>query len=334
MSTTPPKKVLIADGKPGGGLASFAEALRYGFAELGLPAEVAAPSNILRRPGELRDPEVLKILSTSAVFAAPFSRRAMCMAHGIPCAELQGWPTTLAVLASFRLATASRGSQLVAVSEYSALHLRAIFGLHVDAVIHNPVHPLFLEAMPETESEREAIIYAGRLHCSKNIDRLLPAMRDVLDENPGLVAWIVGDGPIRSELERIAAGDTRIEFLGTLTANQVRSRLRRSRVFVSACPTEAFGIAYIEALSQGCAVAMPISGGGLEIAPELIGSRIQLFATLLTRGGIASALRKALLALPKRVALSAYSPRSVAEAYLAAEARFNTQGIFQAEAGR
>jgi glycosyltransferase involved in cell wall biosynthesis len=240
MSVTPPKKVLIAGGKSDGGIASFAEALRCGFAELGLPAEVATHSNILRRFGELRDPEVLKILSTTTVFAAPFARRTVCMAHGIPCAALQGWPTA---------ADASPGTQLIAVSEYSALHLRAIFGLRVDAVIHNPVHPLFMEAMPQPQPEREAITYVGRLHGAKNVDRLLPAMRDVLDENPGLHAWIIGDGPIRPELELIGAGDGRIEFLGALNASQVRDRLRRSRVFVSACPTEAFGIAYIEALS-------------------------------------------------------------------------------------
>lgn len=334
MSLVLPKKVLIAGGKPAGGIASFAEALRCGFAELGIPAEVAAASRILRRVGELRDPAVLKILSISSVFAAPMARRAVCMAHGIPCAALQGWPTALAVLASLRLATASRGTQLVAVSEYSALHLRAIFGLQVDGVIHNPVHPLFLEALPQSGSRREAITYVGRLHRAKNVDRLLPAMREVLDENPGLHAWIIGDGPMRPELEPIARGDGRIEFLGVLAAGEVRERLRRSQVFVSACPTEAFGIAYIEALSQGCAVAMPVSGGGLEIAPELIGGRIQLFPVAMTREGVASALRRALVAPPKLAPLSAYSPRSAAEAYLAADTRFGARGIFHPEAGQ
>ena len=37
MSITSPKKVLIAGGKPAGGVASFAEALRCGFTELGIP---------------------------------------------------------------------------------------------------------------------------------------------------------------------------------------------------------------------------------------------------------------------------------------------------------
>lgn len=329
-----PTRVLISDGNPGGGVASFAEALRSGFAELGLPAEVAAPSNILLRPAELRDPGVLKILSLAAVFAAPLARRSLCMAHGFPCAALQGWPRMIAILASYRLATASCGTQLVTVSEYSALHLRTIFGLRVDAVVHNPMQPVFLEARPGTEPRREAITFVGRLHAAKNLHRLLPAIRDVLDENPGLLAWVVGEGPMRKGLERIVAGDDRVEFAGALKAPQVRDRLRRSRVFVSGNPAEPFGIAYMEALSQGCAVAMPASGGGLEIAPKLIGRGIQLFSVSLARADVASALRKALLETPVRAPLGDYSARSVAEAYLTIDARFSPNGTYHGEAGQ
>ncbi len=328
-----PTRVLLTGGKPGGGVASFADALCCGFRELGVPAELVTPSSIRLR--DLRDPGVLKILSTSAVFAAPLARRALCMAHGVPCAAQQGWLRTLAILASYRLANASPGAQLVEVSDYSALHLRAIFALRVDAVIHNPIHPLFLEARPEAEAKREAIIYVGRLHCAKNVDRLLPAMRDVLDENPGLCAWIVGDGPMRSQLERDFAGDKRIEFVGAIGHAQIRDRLRRSRVFISGNPAEPFGIAYLEALSQGCIVAMPASGGGLEIAPDLIGGGIQLFPAALSRAEVAAALRRALLMPPTSPpSLSAYSARSVAEAYLAVDTRFSAQGIFCPEGGQ
>ena len=334
MNASPPSKVLIAGGKPAGGVASFAEALRCGFTELGIPAEVAEPTKILRRPGELRDPNVLKILSLAAVFGAPIARRAICVAHGFPCAQHQGWPTTLAVLASLRLATASKGTQLVVVSAYSAVHLNSIFGLRVDAVIHNPVHPIFLEPVPPAECNREAITYVGRLHSAKHVDRLLPAMRDVLDENPGLRAWIIGDGPMRAELETIAAGDQRIEFLGTLSPVQVRDRLRCTRVFISGCLTEALGITYLEALSQGCAVAMPATGGGLEIAPELIGTRIQLFPNSLTREGIGAAIRGALGATAEFRGRSNYYPAVVAQGYLAIDERFSAEGRFNPTTAR
>ncbi len=329
-----PARVLITGGREPGGVTSFAEGLQAGFTELGIPTEIVAASRMVWRWGELRDPRLLKILSTSAVLAAPFARRAVCMAHGFPCAMLQGWGAMLGIMASYWLANRSHGAQLVEVSEYSALHLRALFGLRVDAVIRNPVLPMFLKAGAETASGRDAITYVGRLHRSKNIDRVLPALSDVLDENPGLRAWIVGDGPMRGDLEKMTSGDKRIEFLGLLSPAQVRERLRRSLVFVSACPHEALGIAYIEALSQGCAVAMPASGGGLEIAPEMIGGRIQLFPVTVSHEGVATALRRALLVAPEMKPLTAYSPRSVAEAYLAADACFTARGTFQPEATR
>jgi glycosyltransferase involved in cell wall biosynthesis len=326
-----PSKVLITGGREVGGVTSFAEALHAGFTELGIPVEIIAPSRAFFRWKDLRDPRVLKILSTSAIFAAPFSRRAICVAHGFPCAAHQGWLNMLAKLASYRLATGSQGAQFVPVSDYSALHLHFIFALRVDAAIRNPIHPLFLEPAPETVTDRGAIIFVGRLHKAKNLHLLLPAMRDVLDENPGLSAWIVGEGPMRRVLEKIAAGDKRIEFLGALKPPQVRERLRRSRVFISACAHEALGIVYIEALSQGCAVAMPASGGGLEIAPELIGDSIQLFPVTAPREGVASALRKALLVKTEAVSLTSYSARAVAQSYLAVNARFSAQGSFHAE---
>ena len=85
-----PSKVLITGGHEIGGVRSFAEGLRAGFTELGIPVEIVSPSRILLLWRELRDPRILKILSTSAVFAAPFARRAICMAHGVPQAISQG----------------------------------------------------------------------------------------------------------------------------------------------------------------------------------------------------------------------------------------------------
>src|SRR5882757_5922630 len=137
MSDGLPTKVLITGGREVGGLSVFAEGLREGFTELGIAAEIISPSGILSRWRDLRDPGVLKILSTTAVFAAPFARRAICVAHGFPRPDAQGWPKTLAILASFKLANLSSDSRLTTVSDYVAVHLRAIYRLRVDAVIHN-----------------------------------------------------------------------------------------------------------------------------------------------------------------------------------------------------
>lgn len=51
-----------------------------------MPVEIISPSRIFSRLQELRDPRILKILSTTAIYAAPFARRSICMAYGVPCA--------------------------------------------------------------------------------------------------------------------------------------------------------------------------------------------------------------------------------------------------------
>jgi hypothetical protein len=99
-----PSKILITGGREIGGVSSFAEGLRAGFAELGIPVEINSPSRIFSRLQELRDPRILKILSTTAIYSAPFARRSICMAHGVPCADSQGWWKMTAIIFSHKLA--------------------------------------------------------------------------------------------------------------------------------------------------------------------------------------------------------------------------------------
>jgi glycosyltransferase involved in cell wall biosynthesis len=327
-----PAKVLITGGQPGGGLKSFAEALCAGFLRLGVPAEVTAPNAILARWRELRDPDVLKILSTTAVFAAPLARRTLCVAHGFPRADVQGWPKVAGILVSYKIA--NRHSRLIAVSFYAAVHLRSIFNLRVDAVIHCPLNEMFRDSLEDEAAPREFVTYAGRLHPCKGLDVVFPAICAVLRERQELRACIIGEGELRPALEAAARGQARIEFTGEVAQTEVRARLRRSKVFISGCETEALGICYLEALSQGCAVVMPACGGGMEIAPELIGSGIYLFSPSPAGVSAADALDRALAAAPGTASLTAFSAGAAAQAYLAADERFNAAHIAAAEAGR
>ena len=313
--TDAPSKVLITGGHEVGGLSMFAEGLREGFAELSIPAEIIPPASILSHWRDLRDPGVLKILSTTAVFAAPLARRAICVAHALPRPDVQGWLKTLGVLASFKLANLSSGCRLTAVSEYVATHLRAICSLRIDAVIHNPLRSAFCEPWQSTEP-RNYLTYVGRLVPAKNLHRMLPAMQQLLDDSPELRVCIIGSGPQLQQLQAAVQGEPRIEFVGALDALGVRKYLRKTRVFVSGCETEAFGLAYVEALSQGCAVAMPASGGGLEIAPAAIGTKIHLLPLSFHGADVLDVLWRAVKSTSSSVPLAGYAPKAVAAAYL------------------
>ena len=61
---------------------------------------------------------------------------------------------------------------------------------------------------------------------------------------------------------------------------------------------------------------MRACGGGVEIALDLVGARVQLLPLSFERQGVLSALRRALNSTGTPVSLAGYEPRAVAEAYL------------------
>jgi glycosyltransferase involved in cell wall biosynthesis len=316
MNPQAPRKVLITGGHEVGGVESFAAGLAAGFAELGIPAEVVAPKRLLSHWRELRDWRVLKILGTIALFAAPLARRAICIVHGVPRADAMGWLRVIAINAGYKLANFIPGTQLVAVSDYTAAQVRTTFNVRIDGVIRNPVLPMFQEPFENAAQERNLITFVGRLIPSKGVDRFLPAIRDVLDETPNLRACFIGEGELRPMLEEAARANPRILLTGALGSQAVRDWLRRTRVFVSGNPVEPFGITYVEAMTQGCVVAMPAGGGGLEIAPEQIGKQVQLLPISLKLNETVAALRRALTVESVPLQMNAYSARAVAHAYL------------------
>lgn len=276
---------------------------------------------------ELRDPNILKILSTTAVFAAPFARRAICIAHGIPCAKYQGWKRLLLISTSFKIANMSSGAQLVAVSEYTASHLDAIFGISVDKVILNPVNDLYLDCEGNISEERNLITYMGRLTSQKGLLQVMPIIRDFLDKEPTLEMCIIGEGPEKDSLMKLVDGDSRFRFLGKLDNNAALNVLSRTKIFVSANKVEGLGIAYLEALSQGCIVVMPAGGGGLEIALEQIGSQVHLLPLSLDHDQCLKVFKKALTSTPAPFRMHSFSAASVAAEYLSVDAKFTQQGL-------
>lgn len=322
MSYSYPEKVIISGGHEIGGVGSFADSLRQGFSKRGIEVEIVSPGSVFHRRQDLQNPRILKILSTTAVFAAPFCRRTICVAHGVPRADYQGWKKLVAIIGSFKLANRCAGTRLVSVSHYTASTLRAVFSVRTDAVIHNPAKPLYLEPRGEDTEERCYITYVGRLIAAKNLHRIFPAIRDVLDANPGMKMCVIGRGEQRAELEAMVKGDARFEFPDAPEDYKVRDYLRRTKVFVSGNEVEGFGIAYLEALSQGCNVAMPSSGGGLEIAPEEIGRSVQLFPLSWDSGDVGRTLSRALSQPPPEITTDTFTIGAVTERYLAVDAEY------------
>jgi glycosyltransferase involved in cell wall biosynthesis len=103
----------------------------------------------------------------------------------------------------------------------------------------------------------------------KAIEVLIRAFARIAPSHSDLHLVLVGDGPLRGELEALArslALADRIAFLGSRARSDVAQLLRGSRVFVLPSRSEPFGIAVLEALASGCAVVASAVGG----IPEII----------------------------------------------------------------
>ncbi|MBX2973691.1 MAG: glycosyltransferase [Flavobacteriales bacterium] len=103
------------------------------------------------------------------------------------------------------------------------------------------------------------------------VDRLLQAFALLLrmDGLPEARLRIVGDGPQRAELERIATGlgiAEQVDFIGAVPHGQVPDALRKLDIYVALSRAESFGVAVIEA--SACALPVVVSdAGGL---PEVV----------------------------------------------------------------
>jgi glycosyltransferase involved in cell wall biosynthesis len=117
------------------------------------------------------------------------------------------------------------------------------------------------------------LVSTMRLHRKKRPRYLVRAFaRAVASVAPGLSVRlaIVGDGPERVAIEReirdleLVAGPARVELLGWLDADALRSLYAKADAFVLASTRESFGIAALEALAAGLPVIAMAQAGSTE----------------------------------------------------------------------
>jgi colanic acid/amylovoran biosynthesis glycosyltransferase len=114
---------------------------------------------------------------------------------------------------------------------------------------------------PPEVAATDSVLFVGRLVEMKGCEYVLRAMRVVQATRPATELTIVGDGPLRAGLERLALQlGIRCEFLGTQPSPFVRQMLRRSRLLCLPSVTtsdghiEGLGIVLLEAQAMGVPV--------------------------------------------------------------------------------
>ena len=146
----------------------------------------------------------------------------------------------------------------IAEDKVSVLHI----GIDIEAFIPGPV-PLSMRP--------SRILFVGRLVEKKGCDVLIRAVHRLMPMVPDVEVVIVGDGPLRGELARLAAKlSVPVYFAGSMARDEVKQQLDRARVFCLPSivaengDAEGFGLVLLEAQACGVPVVTSAQGGASE----------------------------------------------------------------------
>ena len=113
------------------------------------------------------------------------------------------------------------------------------------------------------------ICAVGRLSKEKNQEMLIEASKDLVNLIPQVKFLIVGDGPLRQELESRTHQlnmENYFKFLGT--REDIPEILKISNCFVNCSDYETFGLAIVEAMAAGIPIVATDAGGVNEIVKD------------------------------------------------------------------
>jgi alpha-1,6-mannosyltransferase len=114
--------------------------------------------------------------------------------------------------------------------------------------------------------DAKLLITISRHHPEKRIPLMIDAVKAASTTTP-IGLFIVGDGPMRHRIEKMAAGVGGVYVAGYVRDRQLLSDMLCSAdAYIHGCPAETFGIVIAEALCAGLPLIVPNAGGAAEIA--------------------------------------------------------------------
>lgn len=271
-----------------GGVALFDEELAVGFAKNGCDVVIAtnqkdardvqfAENVYIRRYSKRGFREYLTLdkpdlIIASLGYAALLPRetsgcKVIYFLHGFFNERFYGkLKSTLAVIYQKHLI--SKVDYVFANSYFTKMINREFFGINVDKVQHLGVSDVFFDKLDEVSNvpkRMHSIFYAGKLVPPKGGRLLMEAMIILKNRGVDCNLWVAGDGPdLRWMQSMVQKHCLPVQFLGRISQADILNYYSQSEVFVSLCPTESFGITYVEALLNKCKIICPITGGQVE----------------------------------------------------------------------
>ena len=122
----------------------------------------------------------------------------------------------------------------------------------VDTALFNPQRrSMALRAHWGVSEEQLVVTYVGRLAAEKNLPLVTQAFASIRDLHPNSRLLFVGDGPMRTQLQR---SDTTYLFAGMRRGEDLAAHYASADLFLFPSLTETFGNVTLEALASGLGV--------------------------------------------------------------------------------
>ncbi len=176
-------------------------------------------------------------------------------------------------LAHYDIEMTQQLDYVYAISEFSRDNVKAIYGRCGDEVVYPIVE--FPEPVTRRSGRDRAdglhVLIHTRLEMHKNVDAAIRGFAAFHRSQPNAHLHIVGNGPLREDLEAIAAQALPPEayrFHGYLPQAELDEVYARCTVFVLLTLDEPFGLVYPEAAARGLLLIGSDHGGPLEIIDD------------------------------------------------------------------
>ncbi|OHD55432.1 MAG: glycosyl transferase [Spirochaetes bacterium GWF1_51_8] len=158
-------------------------------------------------------------------------------------------------LRTWDIISANRVDHFIANSENIARRVKKIYRRDAE-VIYPPVD---VDGFSLYEKKEDFYLTASRFVAYKKIDVIVEAFT----KRPNRKLRVIGDGPDRKKIAKIAAGHPNIELLGYRPFAELKEQMQKAKGFVFAAD-EDFGIIPVEAQACGTPVIAFGAGGALE----------------------------------------------------------------------
>jgi alpha-1,6-mannosyltransferase len=204
-----------------------------------------------------------------------------------------------------------------AVSEFEAIHATnvTLVTLGVDLDLFSPERYSEAVRAQYATPDQILLIHCGRLSMEKKPQRSLAALADLRAAGTDAVLVVAGDGPLRPDLEQMAArSGLPVRFTGFIEdAKTLASLLATADVDIAPGPVETFGLAALEALACGT----PVVASAESALPEVLGE-----AGVAAQGEDFAAAVRAMLDRPRAERRLAARRRAQVFGWQAAAAKF------------